>query len=307
MTSKPSLIVTGGSGLLGLNWGLRMRDFYDVTLLLHNKIINPEGVKVAKISLGSKKDFQRAINASGADMVIHTAGLTNIELCEKDPDLAREVNAQYSANVSWCCREVGIPMVHVSTDNLFDGEDSMVTEEHSINPVNFYGKSKAEAEQRVLDMHQDVMVVRTNFYGWGPTYRPSFSDSIITRLREQTRLSLFTDVYYTPIYIPLLVDAVHVIMERGGRGVFHVVGDEKLSKLEFGLKIAGTFGLNPDCIQSGRLSEMKNLVRRPFDMSLSNAKARAFLGHGLSGMGNQLSDLKKDEESAVVGEIRQLD
>jgi dTDP-4-dehydrorhamnose reductase len=303
---KGTVIITGGAGLLGLNWGLQIRNNFNVILALHQRVIQIPGLKSRKVDLSSSKNLLELARETNPVLIVHTAGLTNIEECEKNPELAREVNVEASGNVSEVCKNLQIPMIHISTDNLFDGVGSLVDENHPINPVNVYGKTKAEAEKTILDIWDDVVVVRTNFYGWGPRYKSSFSDTIINSLRQGKAISLFSDVSYTPIYIPILVNTAHQILDKDGRGIFHVVGDEKLSKFEFGKRIAKKFNLDINLINENKIKNMTGLADRPMDMSLSNAKVSQFLGKTLGNVDSQLSQLFTDETIPYVTEIRSL-
>ncbi len=204
------------------------------------------------------------------------------------------------------CARLGLPLVHISTDHLFSGEASLVNETHLVAPKNVYGRTKAEAEGRVLDAHSQSLVVRTNFYGWGPSYRRSFSDVIVGALRSGKELNLFKDVFYTPILIEAAAQAVHDLIGLKASGIFHVVGDERISKYDFGLKIAEGFNLTPGGIKLGVLADRPELVRRPQDMSLSNRKACRVLGRKLGGIDEHIARLHQQEQNGLAREVQNL-
>jgi dTDP-4-dehydrorhamnose reductase len=194
----------------------------------------------------------------------------------------------------------------VSTDHLFSGDLPLVTEDQQYEPQNMYGKTKAEAEKRVLDIHPKALVVRTNFYGWGPSYRRSFSDLILYALREEKRLSLFKDVHYTPILIEIAVEAISELVRRSAYGIFNVVGDERISKYEFGQLLAREFNLPSGIIGAGFLSHQTSLVKRPFDMSISNRKICDFLGKNLGGVAEHIARLRQQEREGMTREMQAL-
>ena len=305
--AKRKVIITGGAGLLGLNWGYHIRDRYEPVLGIHSRHIRPEGITTQQFNLDSPGKFLADVKPFEPAVIIHAAGLTSIEECEADPGLAWKVNVELSRHVCEACRELDIPMVHISTDNLFDGTSPMVGEEHDVHPVNIYGKTKAEAERVIQETNDDVIIVRTNFYGWGPAYKPSFSDTIIRTLRQGRELSLFEDVFYTPILISDLVSATHELLDKGQSGVFHVVGDERLSKLAFGHRVAEIFGLDASRIRPGRLKDMSNLTSRPYDMSMSNEKVRGTLGRSIGTVTEQLERLRKQEYTDLTRAIHEVD
>jgi dTDP-4-dehydrorhamnose reductase len=301
-----NILLTGGSGLLALNWAAEIRGRDKVVLGLHERSVALSGVVAQKIDLESADELARTIEAGKFDLVIHTAGFTSVEGCEARPDRAQHANVQLASNVAAACAVTGSLLAHISTDHLFSGNEIGVSEDHPVAPQNVYGRTKSEAERQVLAINPNALVVRTNFYGWGTRYRTSFSDAILARLRSRSEISLFSDVFYTPILIEALVRAVHDLVRLKARGVYHVAGDERLSKHEFGLRIAKEFGLDSGLIKSAMFASQEVLVRRPFDMSLSNEKVSKLLDRNLGGVNEQLARLRRQEEDGLARELRQL-
>jgi len=239
-------------------------------------------------------------------LVVHTAGMTSVEECEENPESARNANVEIAQNVAIACSRFGSRLVHISTDHLFSGKNPQVEETHPIAPQNVYARTKAEAEVRVSGTCPDALVVRTNFYGWGPSYRKSFSDVIVTALRRGERLNLFQDVFYTPIIMEALVESVHELVEQEVSGVVNVVGDDRISKHQFGLKVAEHFQLESNLITGCVFADKPDLVQRPRDLSLSNRKARDLLGRKLGGVDEHLERLVEQERLGFMKEVQIL-
>ena len=303
---KRTILITGGSGLLALNWALAIRERYSVTLGLHERDISLAGIQTRQIELESVSHLVRVFEAVQPQMVIHTAGLTNVEECEAKPDLAQHINVELAANVAQACAKLGLSLVHISTDHLFSGEESLVDETHPIAPKNVYGRTKAKAEFRVLAAHAQALVIRTNFYGWGTSYRRSISDVLIEALRSGKELTLFKDVIYTPNIIESVAQAVLDLVNLKAKGIFHVVGDERISKYEFGLKIAEGFNLDSSLVKPGFLAEQASLVQRPHDMSLSNKKTCNLLGRKLGGVAEHIARLHWQEQNGLAQELQAI-
>lgn len=301
-----TVLITGGSSLLALNWALAIRDRYSVTLGLHERDISLSAVQARRVDLESVDRLVRVLEADQPQIVIHTVGLTNVDECEIKPDLAQHINVDLAANVAKACAKLGLPLIHVSSDHLFSGEVSLVDENHPTAPKNVYGRTKAEAESRVLEAHAQSLIIRTNFYGWGPSYRRSFSDVLIEALRLGNELILFEDVFYTPILIETVTQVVHDLINLKVSGIFHVVGDDRISKYEFGLKIAEEFNLDSSIIKPGFLADQVSLVQRPYDMSLSNNKACNLLGRKLGGVDDHLARLHQQGRNGYAKEIQNL-
>ncbi len=303
---KQRILITGGSGLLALNWMEAVSCRCSVTLGLHARKIVFCGAETRQIDLESVDGFVRSIEEVSPEVIIHTAGMTNVDRCEADPDMASYVNVTLASNVAKACAITGVGLVHISSDHLFSGQDSLVDEEQPVAPVNVYGKTKAEAEQRVLEAHPSTLVIRTNFYGWGPSYRQSFSDIVVNALRTGSDLTLFKDVFYTPILVETLALAVHDLVDHRASGIFNIVGDERVSKNDFGLKVAEEFRFEYPSVRSGAFSDQANLVRRPRDMSLSNQKVSNFLGRRLGGVKEHLARLHQQESNGFARKIKTL-
>ncbi len=285
---------------------MAIRDRYEVTLGLHSKNIVLGGVNCLSIDLESVEQLSQTMSIINPDVVIHTAGLTSVERCEAEPDLARHINTELAENVAKACTRLELPLVHISTDHLFDGIDTLVSENRPAAPINTYGRTKAEAEQRVLNACAQALVIRTNFFGWGTNYRQSFSDIVINGLRAGKELTLFQDVLYTPILAETLALAVLELIERKESGVFNVAGDERVSKYDFGMSLAEQFGLDRNLIKSGLIVKRPGLVKRPLDMSLSNQKISRTLNRKLGGVVQNIARLYQQEQIGQAQELKTL-
>lgn len=303
---KDTVFITGGSGLLALNWAVAIRDQYSVVLGLYDRDVSLMGVKTRYTSFESVDELLRVFEKLQPKIVIHTAGLTNVEACEANPDLARHINSDLSFNIAQTCAKLNLQLVHISTDHLFSGSVSLVNEEYPTNPKNVYGRTKAEAESRVLEAHPSALVIRTNFYGWGPSYRQSFSDTIIQSLRTGSEISLFKDVYYTPILAETLAREVHELINIRAKGIFNVVGNERMSKYEFGLRIVKQFQLNVKLIKPVLLGDKPELVQRPHDLSLSNRKTSDLVGRDIGNINDDIETLCQQERLGIAQEIQKI-
>jgi dTDP-4-dehydrorhamnose reductase len=303
---RQRVLITGGSGLLALNWAQAMRDRCVITLGLHNRHISLAGTISKMVNLESVSQLVRVFDELECKVVINAAGLTSIERCESDPALAQHANVTLASNIAKACAKLGIQLVQISTDHLFSGQESMVSENHPISPLNIYGKTKAEAEFRVLEIDPRALVIRTNFYGWGTRYRQSFSDMVLNALRSHKEITLFQDVLYTPILIETVSQVVHDLIDINAGGIFNVVGDDRISKCEFGRIIAEKFKLDSSKIVPGLLSNQSKLIQRPFDLSLSTNKVRKLLNRSEGSVRSQIETLRQQEFIGLTEELQKL-
>lgn len=294
--SRLRVVITGGSGLLAVNWACAVRDHWDVILGTHLHSVQLAGTTSCKLYLEDPGQLGRQLDQLSPDLIVHTAGLTNVDRCEEDPGLARIANAEIARNMARAATSKGINLIYISTDHLFAGDRSFYREDDLPQPLNEYGHSKLLAEEWVLQACPQALVVRTNFFGWGLAKRQSFSDWIICNLRAGKPLSLFDDVYFTPVLVDALALAAHELAACGTSGIFNLVGDERISKYEFALQLVKHFALPADLICREHVAHANLRARRPRDMSLDNTKARNVLGRTLGSLDEHLLALRVQEE-----------
>lgn len=303
---KERMLLTGGSGLLSTNFAVVGRDKYNIVLGLNNKIISIKNVKSVKLNLVSKEKLQTQIRELRINIIIHNAGLTSVENCEKNPSLAFMVNFELAKLLADVCKELDILLVYISTDHLFDGKSSFATENKKLNPINYYAKSKALAEEYISNMCKKKIIIRTNFFCWGPSYRWSFSDKIIYTLENKEKIFLFQDVFFTPILASVLFDCLSYLIDRENFGIYNIVSSERLTKYEFGIMLAKKFKLNTSLISKNKLSLSHHLTKRPYDMSLSNKKILSNIPFEIPKISDQIDLLKFQCKDSRFKEIINL-
>lgn len=292
---KDRLLITGGSGLLALNWACAMRESWDVVLGTHRHRVSLSGATALPLELGDADRLSRQLAELSPDLVVHAAGLTSVDACEADPALARRVNAELARNVAAAAAGRNIRLVHISTDHLFAGTRSGYREDDAPEPLNEYARSKLLAEEWVRQAHPQALILRTNFFGWGHAYRQSFSDWILQALRAGQPVTMFDDAYFTPILADALAMAAHRLVALSAGGTFNLPGDERVSKYEFALRLARAFDLPAELVRPGRLRDAGLAARRPADMSLDAARARATIGAGLGRLDDFFHALRRQE------------
>lgn len=292
---KKRVVITGGSGLLALNWACAMRSEWDIVLGVHLHSVTLAEAMSYRLNMDDPIQLERQLEQLSPDLIVHAAGLTNVDSCEDQPTLARQANAQIARNVALASANKNIKLIHISTDHLFSGDNSFYSEEMQPNPINEYARSKLLAEEWVQEICPNSLIVRTNFFGWGNFQRQSFSDWIIYNLRAGKALALFDDVFFTPILADTLATTAHDLAERGASGIFNLVGDERVSKYEFAGNLAYHFNLPRELIARSQMSLATLRAPRPHDMSLSNAKAKNILGKGLGCIDQYMAELFSQE------------
>jgi dTDP-4-dehydrorhamnose reductase len=293
------ILITGGSGLLGVNLAFALKDSASVFIACHMRFIEIPNVRSEIINLSSFDAISLFIKRENIDLVINAAGYTNVEKCEQFSDQAEIVNTKNTSILARACHFLGAKLVHISTDHLFDGSQSFCSEDTEPQPLNTYARTKREGEIEVQVHCPNSLIVRTNFFGWGPSYRRSFSDFIIDSLKANKPIFLFTDVFFTPISIGNLINIIEELLLKESRGIFNVVGDDRISKYDFGLKIAEVFGLDSQLIHKSQISSRSDLVSRPNDLSLTNLKVKKTLVRSIGSVDYQIEGLLLEESNGL--------
>ena len=138
--------------------------------------------------------------------------------------------------------------------------------------MNIYAKSKYEGELEVLTNCQSSLICRTNFFGYGPAHKNSFSELIEESAKNNQKIVLFNDVFFTPVSGKNLAFYAHKLLENNAFGIFNISSDKKVSKFEFGKLLCSKLNIPSYTILPGSIDDASDLVRRPKSMSLSNAK-----------------------------------
>lgn len=307
LDSMEKIFFTGGSGLLALNWAAYCHNKYHVILGMHKRKVNPVFASTVSISEArTESSMERVIRKISPDIVINTAAITNIEHCEYNPEDAYESNVTFAKRVATVCDKLDIPLVHISTDHLFGNHNSYSTEEESFSPVNEYARTKAIAETQVSSRCSKSIIVRTNFFGIGTSYRLSFVDIIIKELASNRPFWGFEDVFFTPLLVSDLADCVHELIKNRNFGVYNVASNYRISKYQFAVLVAQIFGFKESLVKPCKISDQSNLVVRPHDMSLSNVKVTTALMRDLGTAEDGLRRLRAQFNQEICQQIQLL-
>jgi len=291
------VLVTGAAGLLGgrLATLLAARGFEVVAGC--REAAPPPGLPVLVLDLTDQAALEAALDEVGPDAVVHAAVLSRGDECERRPDLATELNARLPGRLAAACRPRGIRLVGLSTDLVFGGERALSDERSAPAPLGIYGRTKLEGEQALLSADPSAAVARVALVagrGHGP--RGPASESVAWALREGRTVRLFADEYRTPVDAESVAEGVALLLERGGAGLFHLGGPERLSRLELGLRVARALGLPSRGIESALQADYRGPDRRPADTSLDSARARRELGWKPVGLDRALRASRPDPD-----------
>jgi dTDP-4-dehydrorhamnose reductase len=304
---RPRWLITGGSGLLGSNLAMMASSRAAVWTTYCEHPLPIAGCDSIALDLRDPAQVAAAVRRVGPQLIIHTAALTDVDYCQQHLEEAWAINAEGAAAVAAAAGEVGARLVYISTDAVFKGDRGGYREQDTAHPVNHYAASKLAGEVRVRSQLPGALVVRTTIYGWNARDKHSLAEWIRDGLMRGQALPLFSDVFFTPILVNDLADALFDLIELRATGVYHVAGSQRCSKHAFGLALAEVFGCNPSPIRAASIAESELGAPRPRDPSLCVDKAQAALGRPLPDVRQGLARFKALWDSGYVAALKAAD
>jgi dTDP-4-dehydrorhamnose reductase len=236
------------------------------------------------------------------DVVLHTAAMADIDYCEAHPEEARQANVEFTGRLAELCAAQGSKLVFCSSDAVFGGERAPYRETDGPDPLNFYALTKVQAEQLVADIAPQSVIARLALVIGLPVVPGgnSFLEKMLAALRAGHEFALPADEVRTPIDVLTSGRALLELAAGPYAGIFHLAGNESLSRFELGRRAATRFGLDPQLIRGAAAVTMEGRAPRARDVSLDNAKARAQLSTPMLGLDEALSLLGATSVKAVI-------
>jgi dTDP-4-dehydrorhamnose reductase len=183
------------------------------------------------LDLTKPDTMHSVLRTASADVIVNAAAYTAVDDAEQNQDIAYDVNAKGASFLARCARDLNIPLIHLSTDYVFNGEkDEPYTEEDSISPLGEYGKTKAAGESEVVETTNDYVILRTAWV-FSP-YGRNFVTNMLRLAQQQQSIRVVCDQHGSPTYALDLAAGIvsisqNLVDSRSDdklRGVFHIAG-----------------------------------------------------------------------------------
>ena len=221
------ILITGANGLLGHELSSLLKD-HTLILLSHSQL-----------DISDSESVNKQIDSSSPDIIINSAAYTQVDACETNYDLAFQSNAIGPKNLAIKCKQLGIPLIHISTDYVFEGNEkknSPLIENDKLGPKTVYGKTKLEGEKMVQENCEKYFILRTAWlYGEGK----NFVKTMLSLSKKNNELKVVNDQIGSPTYAKDLAKAINEIIEKKSDkyGIYHVTNKGEVSWYEFAKKI----------------------------------------------------------------------
>lgn len=243
------VMIIGATGLLGKPL---MRQWRNAELI---------GTGSRDVDIRDAARVGELIENNHPNWIVLAGAYTDVDGCEKNPTLAYAVNRDGAVNVANAAKSVGAKLLFISSDYVFDGTKSTPYEiNDERNPQSVYGRSKAEAELRLLETLPDVCIVRTSWL-FGPGGK-CFPDTILKLAATRSHLEVVNDQRGCPTHTVDLATAIIALCGKNAGGLVHACNAGECSWFDFAREIVSSAGLNTE-VRPVSSSQMARPAPRP--------------------------------------------
>jgi dTDP-4-dehydrorhamnose reductase len=255
-------LITGAGGGLGSHLAALLPD--------------AQALDRAHLDVADEDAVWKALTQKSIDVIFHCAAMSDVDGCERDPVGARRSNASGARHVAGVAGSLGIYMVFVSTDYVFDGSTRPVIDEDSPpQPLSVYGRTKLSGEEAVSELCAHHAVVRTSWLFGGS--RPSFVKRVIDLGMQGKAMEIVSSQISSPTWVEELAPALISLAKKRCRGTFHLTNEGHVSRDDWARSILEDARLDPELVRT--VSRFPSPAKRPIFSALSNTRARA---HGIT-------------------------
>jgi len=260
-------LVTGSAGLVGSQVVKDLTQQNHTVYSCYRDVLPEHGTPI-KLDLVNHDDIVDTIDKIKPDSIIHLAAMTGVDQCETHQDLAMKINANATKIMARQAAKQNTFFLYISTDYVFDGINGIKKESDTPNPLGFYGKSKLAGEIALNNLPSNWCIARTSTpFGIHKT-KKSFPIWVKENLESKKEISVLSDQFTSPTYVPNLSKMLIEIATRQLVGIYHTCGSTKISRYNFAEMIAEKLNLDKKFLQSASMSEMSWKAQRPKDSSL---------------------------------------
>jgi len=234
----------------------------------------PEYGRAVKFDLLDENGISELVGKIEPEVIIHSAALTDVDRCEREKELAYQMNVEGTRAIATAAEKAGSFLIYISTDYVFDGNRGMYREDDRTNPVSYYGYSKLLGEKFCRGCIARTCVI----YGSRPASgKVNFALWLLNSLKSGKPVGVVTDQFITPTLNTNLARMVLEAAERRLTGIYHLAGATRISRYDYALELAREFDLDESLILPSRMEDLMWAAKRPIDSSLDTSKARAEL------------------------------
>jgi len=286
------IAITGANGMLGTALIAHLSKKYKIFATSRSKGIENKNIEWSCFDLTDTVLLYKWLNKTRPDVVIHCAAIVDVDLCEKDIDMAIRLHCKTTQVISDYLDQINSRLIYISTDSVFDGEKQGAYKESDlVAPLNVYAKTKLMGEEFVQSVSSGL-ILRTNIIGWTQEGKASFSEWILKGLINSSPLNLFHDVCFSPLSVYDLSFIIEKIINKPIFGLYHCASNDSISKYDFGKEMAKIFHLPDSCINRVSVDSAVFKAERPKNMALNIKKIELALEYSFPSATDAIKSIK---------------
>ncbi|RMG77894.1 MAG: dTDP-4-dehydrorhamnose reductase [Bacteroidetes bacterium] len=300
------IAVTGSNGLLGqkLVYLLKARKDIELHALARgeNRVREKNGYYFHSVDLTDKQQVQKTLDEIQPDVIINTAAMTNVDLCETEREQCWQINVKAVEYLVESAKKTNAHLIHLSTDFVFDGKNGPYKETDEPNPLSYYAESKLASEKIVQNSGLEKWAIVRTIIVYGVVDNMSRSNVVLwakNALENKQSINVVDDQFRSPTLAEDLAMGCVLIADKGASGIYHISGDEIMSILDLVYKVADFYKLDKSLITPVKSETLNQPAKRPPKTGFILDKAKKELGYqphsfveGLKIVDEQLKNLQ---------------
>ena len=292
------ILITGAEGQLGKYLQFNLKDKYDVIPTAKSLSVKSGGKYITTLDITNRTDVEICIDKVQPDIIINCAAYTDVDGSETNKKLARKVNVIGLQNLIRASHP-NTYFIQISSDYIFDGNAGPYSENDHSYPINYYGKTKLEAENILRGSKRRHLIIRPNvLYSEGLTFKGNFFAWVYKSLLSNQSISVVSDQISNPTYIYHLSQAIFQCIILNLEGIYHYGSDDYISRYDFAISIAKSFNFNTNLITPTDTKQLSQsfptyIAKRPKHSGLKTLKIENELGLSTYSTTYSLNMIKK--------------
>ena len=279
------ILITGANGFLGHHLSVQLLEKGHTVIATGRgdcrlPLVNEKGFQYLSMDFTDPFAVHDVFEKCKPAIIVHAGAMTKVDECEQQQWQAYLTNVEGTVTMMMNAEEQKSFFIFVSTDFVFDGEKGFYKEDDSCGPVNFYGKTKLEAEDAIKEYEFDWAIVRTSLvYGTPLAGRSNILTVVKDKLEKGEEYSVVNDQVRTPTYVEDLASGIVSIIEKKATGIYHLSGEDVLTPYEIACKVATYLELDSSLIKKVTAANFSQPAKRPKDTRFVIDKAKQQLGY----------------------------
>lgn len=279
------ILITGSNGLLGQKLVHQLSADNEVELVAtargENRLEQREGYRYRSLDITNAAEVAEVIGEEKPAVIIHTAAMTNVDICESDKAGCDALNVDAVGFIVEACEANDVHLVHLSTDFIFDGEEGPLDESAVPNPLSYYGESKLKAEQIIQASRVKNAILRTVLV-YGVAEKMSRSNIVLWAkgaLEKGAPINVVDDQFRTPTLAEDLAQGCVLAAKQKAEGIYNISGPDFFNIIDMVRAIARFWKLDASLIGAVSSATLNQPAKRPPRTGFIIEKAMRELGY----------------------------